>query len=509
MKKDCQILWFKKDLRIFDHKPLLEASKTFIPTIPIYIFETNYWKQPFSSKRHWYFIHDCLLDLDKQLKSINSELFVFKDGIIKVLKIINKMFNLKTIYAHEETSNLWTYERDKKVIEWCNLNEVKFHEFPTNGVIRKLKNRNNWSKLRNKRMSEELYKKPQSLKTLKNAFMTNIPSKNDKVFEKGLIASYQKGGRKRGIALINNFLNKNLDNYLKHISGPSLSEKFCSRLSPHLTHGTISVKEVYKLIDKHKKECDLHGILYNKRSLSAFRSRLSWRCHFIQKLEDQPLIENTCMHIAYEGMRSKSPDKRKFEAWKSGKTGFPFIDACMRYLIYHGWITFRMRAMLTSFASYDLWIDWRKSGYVLAKLFTDYEPGIHYSQLQMQSGVTGINTLRIYNPIKQSMEHDIDGVFIKKWVPELKKVPISFIHEPWKMNLETQINCNCLLEKNYPKPIIDHKKAIQVARQKISEIRKKDSFKVNAKKVFEKHGSRKNKSKINHISSRGQLSLFT
>ena len=85
MKKDCQILWFKKDLRIFDHKPLLEASKTFIPTIPIYIFETNYWKQPFSSKRHWYFIHDCLFDLDKQLKSINSELFVFKDDVINVL----------------------------------------------------------------------------------------------------------------------------------------------------------------------------------------------------------------------------------------------------------------------------------------------------------------------------------------------------------------------------------------------------------------------------------------
>ena len=128
-------------------------------------------------------------------------------------------------------------------------------------------------------------------------------------------------------------------------------------------------------------------------------------------------------------------------AWKNGTTGYPFVDACMRYLRTNGWINFRMRAMLVSFASYQLWLDWKKTSKHLAKLFTDYEPGIHYSQFQMQSGTTGINTLRIYNPLKQSYDHDPQGYFIKKWVPELSDIPNKYIHEPWTM---TPIESKCL-----------------------------------------------------------------
>ena len=154
----------------------------------------------------------------------------------------------------------------------------------------------------------------------------------------------------------------------------------------------------------------------------------------------------------------------------------------MRALIQTGWLNFRMRAMLVSFASYHLWLDWRRTALYLAQLFTDYEPGIHYSQFQMQSGTTGINAIRIYNPIKQSMDHDADGVFIKKWIPELADMPAEFIHTPWRY-----------AEKmgDYPMPIVDEKLARKQAADKIYILRKNPNHKIESKKIAHKHGSRK------------------
>ena len=128
-----------------------------------------------------------------------------------------------------------------------------------------------------------------------------------------------------------------------------------------------------------------------------------------------------------------------------------------------GWLNFRMRAMLMSFASYYLWLNWCKTSLYLARLFTDYEPDIHYSQVQMQSGTTGINSIRIYNPIKQGIDQDPNGEFIKRWVPELEKVSNENIHTP---RLEKQN------APDYPDPIIDEKQARKSAVDNIYKVRK-------------------------------------
>lgn len=477
------IVWFKRNLRIHDNEPLMQACKAG-NVIPLYIIEPTLWTLPDSSRRHWHFIHDCLIDLQTDLSALGMPLIIRIGEACNVLSDLYSQIGDFTLWSHEETGNNWTYQRDISVKKWCDENTILWHEYQTNGIIRRLKNRDDWATNRDLYMAFPLIPTPVSGQSVQHINSYDLPPKNHALFGGYNIGTVQTGGRMEGIKTLNSFLRERGRNYMQTISKPGISARHCSRLSTHITYGTVSVREIEQATKA--KIITLGGntdtdAVFFRRNLTAFLSRLAWHCHFIQKLEQQPNIEFKAMHPIFENIRTPFFREDFFECWKTGHTGYPLIDACMRSLHENGWITFRMRAMLVSFASYDLWLDWRKTAPFLAGLFTDYEAGIHYSQFQMQSGTTGINTVRIYNPIKQSYDHDPQGKFIRRYIPELKNVPDSFIHEPWLFeNIKT----------DYPQPIIQHESAIKFARTKISECRKSNDFKDISQVINKKLGSR-------------------
>jgi deoxyribodipyrimidine photo-lyase len=483
MPEAINIVWFKRDLRVEDHAPLFEAAKRG-PVLPLYIVEPDYWKQPDVSRRHWHFIFDCLTDLQQDFAARGLHLVVRVGNAIEVLEDLRRTHKNITLWSHEETGNAWTYLRDREVSAWCNSNQVAWHQTLSNGVVRCLDSRDGWAAIRNNRMARPIIQAPQQIAAVPHVVSQDLPAKDNPMFGTESIGNVQAGGRLEAVRTLNSFLKERGRKYMTTISKPGVSARHCSRLSAHIAYGSLSVREVEQATQAKIKTLTGNtddDAKFFAKNLTAFLSRLAWRCHFVQKLEQQPDIETHCMHAAFEGMREPHFREDYFKAWKEGRTGYPLVDASMRSLHENGWLNFRMRAMLVSFASYHLWLDWRVTAPHLAKLFTDYEPGIHYSQFQMQSGVTGINAVRMYSPVKQSLDHDPEGKFIRRYVPELQTVSDQWVHEPWKQTGALP---------HYPQPIVDHDMAIKHARAEIAKRWKRDDFREEARAVNQKLGSR-------------------
>jgi deoxyribodipyrimidine photo-lyase len=387
-------------------------------------------KANYYSHFHQYRIQESLKDLKQSLTKLNTPLLMYYGEVNQALDIIRDYYDIDHIYAHEETGNHLTYMRDLDTITYCKDHHITFTEYPCNAVVRKLSSRDHRSIFQKDRMAQALIpipdiQDPFTISAIlaqksKNSFKSFVAVSRPSTW----IYSRDQPGETSAQVRLQYFLT-HASGYRYALSRPELSVKDSSRLSAYLSFGNLSMKQVHQATldrirllktqsneDKNTKEVS---------SLVAFYQRLFWRCHFIQKLESRPKLEFYNQNKVFDTIRIET-NKVIIDARYYGQTGIPLIDAGMRCLHATGWINFRMRATLVSFICNTCMQPWQAIGPMLAKIFVDYEPGIHYSQLQMQSGTTGINTIRIYNPIKQLADKDSDLKFVRKWLPELQNM---------------------------------------------------------------------------------------
>lgn len=478
LTKKLNIVWLKRDLRTSDHEPFFHAENHENDYISIYIFEPNLLSHPDSSLRHQQFVYHSVLDLNKSLKPYKRNVHVFYANADEVFSYLTEEYSISKVFSYQESGIKTTWDRDKSVGKILKNRGVEWHEFENQSVKRGLNHRLGWDKdwylyahsecIQNtfSKSSPTLDKSPYDFDVKKHPKLGAYPN------------NYQPAGESFAVKYLNSFLDERGKNYSRHISSPQKSRVSCSRLSTYLAWGNISVREVFQKV-KTAPNYKSH-----KRSFDACLTRLKWRSHFIQKFETDCRYELFCINKGYEKMEYDNNDSL-LQKWKEGKTGFPLVDASMRCLINNGWINFRMRAMLVSFLCHHLNQDWRRGVYHIAQLFLDYAPGIHFTQFQMQAGVTGINSIRIYNPVKQSIEKDPDGEFIKKWVPELREIETPFIHRPWEMTPIDLLSKGITLD--YPAPIVEPVKAVKTSRNQLWSLRKDPLVKEESEKLLKIH----------------------
>jgi deoxyribodipyrimidine photo-lyase len=477
------IVWLKRDLRIRDQAALAAAAETGLPTLLVYFFEPSVIEAPESDVRHWRFAYESIVDLQEQLLPFGHPIYVFHAEVLPFLEKLSRRFHIQHLFSHQETGTKITFDRDLAVKAFCKKKGIDWKEFRQDGVIRGLKQRGNWQKRWETDMSqspiqvdlEQLQTIELEAAFLKGLHLPPVPEPFTLPHP-----DFQPGGERKAWRYFDSFLKNRAFYFSKYLSKPELSRKSCSRLSPYIAHGNISVREIFQQTEKAKANRRL------ERPIDNFQSRVWWRSHYIQKLESEWQIEFEPINKALKKL-DRGLDPALFEAWEEGRTGFPLVDAGMRCLQANGWINFRMRAMLATFVTFGLWQDWKQAAIVLARLFLDYEAGIHYAQFQMQAGLTGYHTLRIFSPIVNSYKHDPEGVFIRKWVPELQKVPGQLIHEPWKMTIMEQKMYDFHIGVDYPKPIIDYESAVRQNKERYWAVRQSPEAKRELPKIWRKH----------------------
>ena len=505
--KGRTVWWIKRDFRVTDNHCLYSSTQTSSEVIPFFCWEPSVIESADYGRFHLQAQWQALRGLSASLRKRGSGLVERVGEVVEELEALFRAHPFACLRSYQETGNDLTFRRDLAVRAWCTRRGVKWIEPVGSTVVRGMsaeQKRKVLSKGPRGRM--EVLPVPDDLCPPKKVSIFTEPmewsrlcSFFPKMGKASVSSSLQAINERSAWDVLGSFLTERGAGYSGGISSPNSAFTSGSRLSAHLAWGTISAGSVFLALDQRREELSSDPSPGPwKRSLRAFESRLHWRDHFIQRLEGCPTMEFSAINPIFNQVKYED-DSEMLACWLAGKTGFPLIDACMRCLQETGFLNFRMRAMVVSFACFGLHLSWRTIHGPLAQIFLDYEPGIHLSQLQMQAGITGINAIRVYSPAKQLLDQDADCRFVKRWVPELRNFKTVQIAHAEEIKLE-----------GYPEPVVSLKEQAKKMKDQIFSIRRSTEAKESNRQMLRKHGSTKSSSrgKKNQGGAKGQLALF-
>ena len=473
------VVWFKRDLRVTDHEPLLRAVEEGM-VAPLFIVEPDYWAQPTCSARQWRFVSRTLAALRTQLAVLGAPLIVRVGDAVEVLESFRQNTSELVLWSHEETGDAFCRARDVRVADWAREHDVPWRQTPQQGIRRTEDSRNGW------------------LKSWEHATSgTPLPAPDLMIahgFTPGKIVSERIlyldddpcTDLAAGPAVARRLLKAYLETGIETGSdGPSPHSRTVEgepRISAHVSWGTISLREI-----RHQVEQEYGGRI--AVPVDAIVNRLRFRTDLTQRVEDMPTLESEPLHSAFAGIAvDEAPALRA--AWQQGQTGLPIVDATMRALAQTGWIEFEFRVAALSIAIHHLRLDWRDCGTQMARLLTNYEPGVHWNLCQVAACMTGFDDREIVDPALVGPSIDPLGAFVREWVLELRDVPDDKIHIPWQMNAEQQTELNCIIGADYPAPVLDFAEAHIEAASRLEAIRSQPGFDEEARALRFCHTNR-------------------
>jgi deoxyribodipyrimidine photo-lyase len=471
MKNKVSIHWFRQDLRIQDNPSLSYLTKNYDNIVCVFILdEINCDRIIGSASKVW--LYNALKDLNQQL---NGNLIFLSGDPLKVLDKLTKFFDVEEI-SWNRCYEPWTINRDKKIKEYFK-NKIKVNSF--NGLLlwepwEVLKDNGTPYKVFTPYYKRGCLSKPQprepketNLKIYDHNFvktsLKDLKLLKNKEWEEKILKNW-KISELDAKNTMESFFKNGVSDYTEGRNFPSKNN--VSRLSPYIHWGQISVNTLwYNAIKTLTK--------MNSNNVEVFMSELGWREFAYYLLFHCPKLQTENLQNKFDSFPWNNDD-RLYKAWINGKTGYPIIDAGMRELWQTGYMHNRVRMIVGSFLVKNLLNDWRRGEAWFWDCLLDASVASNSASWQWVAGTGTDSTpyFRIFNPITQSQKFDPDGIYIRKFIPEIKKLPNKYIFCPWETPNDLQQELSTIVGKDYPEPIVEIKESRELALNAFASIKK-------------------------------------